>query len=42
MFEAPRAMPEPSDQDYPFLLLTGRGLFAMAYADADWQVFGAA
>lgn len=25
MFEAPRAMPEPSDQDYPFLLLTGRG-----------------
>jgi anaerobic selenocysteine-containing dehydrogenase len=25
LFEAPRAMPEPPDKEYPFLLLTGRG-----------------
>jgi anaerobic selenocysteine-containing dehydrogenase len=25
LFEAPREMPEPTDKEYPFLLLTGRG-----------------
>ena len=25
LFEAPRDMPEPPDEEYPFLLLTGRG-----------------
>ncbi|WP_269522358.1 molybdopterin oxidoreductase family protein [Coraliomargarita parva] len=25
MYEAPRAMPEPPDEDYPVILLTGRG-----------------
>jgi len=25
LFEAPAAMPEPTDREYPFLLLTGRG-----------------
>ena len=25
LFEAPRAMPEPANADYPFILLTGRG-----------------
>lgn len=25
LFEAPRPMPEPANQDYPFILLTGRG-----------------
>jgi assimilatory nitrate reductase catalytic subunit len=25
IFEAPRALPEPSDNEFPFLLLTGRG-----------------
>lgn len=28
IFEAPRAMPEPPDASYPFLLLTGRGTSA--------------
>jgi len=25
LFEAPRDMPEPPDEEYPFVLLTGRG-----------------
>jgi len=28
VFEAPRALPEPTDEDFPFLLLTGRGTSA--------------